>query len=178
MERLTEHHVNKTLGAYMVCSGACIKEDFDCTLCENLNKIVNTLAAYEDTGLEPEDIDALQKRERGLAEMLVNVSCGCVVPYTRLAELTQAEKDGRLVVLPPNVPLTLDELREMDGEPVWGAFSEGSGRYMIIQWHNSEFFKTFECGFLLLEEYGKTWLAYRRKPEEVGTCQKTSSLSG
>lgn len=166
MERLTEHHVNKTLGAYMVCSGACIKEDFDCTLCENLNKIVNTLAAYEDTGLEPEDIDALQKRERGLAEMLVNVSCGCVVPYTRLAELAQDEKDGRLVALPPNDPLTLEELREMDGEPVWGAFSEVSGRYMIIQWHNSEFFKTFECGFLLLEEYGKTWMAYRRKPEE------------
>lgn len=78
----------------------------------------------------------------------------------------------------PNVPLTLDELQEMDGEPVWGAFSEGSGRYMIIQWHNSEFFKTFECGFLLLEEYGKTWMAYRRKPEEASTCQKTSSLSG
>lgn len=98
--------------------------------------------------------------------MLVNVSCGCVVPYTRLAELAQAKKDGRLVILQPNDPLTLEELREMDGEPVWGAFSDGSGRYMIIQWHNSEFFKTFECGFLLLEEYGKTWLAYRRKPEE------------
>lgn len=55
------------------------------------------LAAYEDTGLKPEDIDALQKREQGLAEMLVNVSCGCAVPYTRLAELAQAEKDGRLV---------------------------------------------------------------------------------
>ena len=109
MERLTEHHANKTLGAYMVCSGACIKEDFDCTLCENLNKIVNTLAAYEDTGLEPEDIDALQKRERGLAEMLVNVSCGCVVPYTRLAELARAEKDGRLVVLPCKVGDTVYE---------------------------------------------------------------------
>jgi len=65
------------------------------------------------------------------------------------------------VVLPPNDPLTMEELREMDGEPVWGAFSEGSGRYMIIQWHNSEFFKTFE--------YGKTWMAYRRKPETVKT---------
>ena len=84
----------------------------------------------------------------------------------RLIERAQAEKDGRLMVLPHNDPLTLEELREMDGEPVWGAFSDGSGRYMIIQWHNSEFFKTFECGFLLLEEYGKTWLAYRRKPEE------------
>lgn len=164
MKRLTEHHVNKKMGVYMICSGAC--DDFNCTGCEKFNDIVDRLAAYEDTGLKPEDIDALQKREQGLAEMLVNVSCGCVVPYTRLAELAQAEKDGRLVVLPPNDPLTIEELQEMDGEPVWGTFSEVSGRYMIIQWHNSEFFKTFECGFLLLEEYGKTWMAYRRKPEE------------
>ena len=61
---------------------------------------LDRLAAYEDTGLEPEDIDALQKREQGLAEMLVQVSCGCAVSYTRLAELAKAEKDGRLVVLP------------------------------------------------------------------------------
>ncbi len=66
---------------------------------------------------------------------------------------------------PPNAPLTLEELREMDGEPVWGVFPGTNSRYMIIQWHNSEFFKTFECGFLLNEEYGKTWLAYRRKPD-------------
>ena len=63
-----------------------------------------------------------------------------------------------------NDPLTLDELREMDGEPVWGVFSDGPDCYMIIKWHNSEFFNTFECGFLLVDEYGKSWLAYRRRP--------------
>lgn len=66
----------------------------------------------------------------------------------------------------PNDPLTLEDLRKMDGEPVWCAFSEGRGCYMIIQWHNSEFFKSLECGFLLAEEYGKSYLAYRHKPEE------------
>lgn len=66
----------------------------------------------------------------------------------------------------PNDPLTLDELRKMDKEPVWGVFSDGPDCYMIIKWHNSEFFNTFECGFLLVDEYGKSWLAYRRKPEE------------
>lgn len=66
-----------------------------------------------------------------------------------------------------NAPLTLEELREMDGEPVWCAFSDGRDCNMIIQWHNSEFFRSFECGFLLAEEYGKSWQAYRRKPEEV-----------
>ena len=66
-------------------------------------KRLDRLAAYEDTGLGPEDIDTLQKREQGLADLLVNISCGCAVPYTRLAELAQAEKDGRLVVLPCKV---------------------------------------------------------------------------
>lgn len=65
-----------------------------------LTEALNRLAKYEDTGLYPEDIEALRDREQGLAELLVNISCGCAVPYTRLEELAQAEKDGRLVVLP------------------------------------------------------------------------------
>ena len=130
------------------------------------------LAAYEDTGLEPEDIDALQKREQGLAEMLVNVSCGCAVPYTRLAELAQAEKDGRLVVLPPNDPLTLKELREMDGEPVWiewGGHPQAgwalvrvwskASNVVYLTYHNGN---TDLLGFVL-NDGGKI---YRRRPEE------------
>ena len=59
MERLTEHHVNKLLGAYMVCSGACIDNDFDCNACPKLMEIVDHLAAYEDTNLTPSDINDL-----------------------------------------------------------------------------------------------------------------------
>ena len=88
----------------MVCSMDCVGDDKDfiCNDCRKLEEMVNRLAAYEDTGLEPEDIDALRKREQGLAELLVQVSCGCAVSYTRLTELAQAEKDGRLVVLEPS----------------------------------------------------------------------------
>ena len=75
-------------------------------------EVVARLAAYEDTGLQPEDIDALQNREQGLAELLVNVSCGCAVAYDRLAELAQAEKDGRLVVLPCKVGDTVYIIRD------------------------------------------------------------------
>lgn len=74
-------------------------------------EVRDKLFRYEDTGLEPEEIDELRNREQGLAELLVSISCGCAVPYARLTELAQAEKDGRLVVLPPNDPLTLEELR-------------------------------------------------------------------
>ena len=63
----------------------------------------------------PDEVETLRKREQGLVELLVNVSCGCAVTYTRLRELAQAEKDGRISILPPTAPLTLEELREMDG---------------------------------------------------------------
>ena len=164
MERLTKRYTNATLGAFMVCAANCISEDFDCNNCSKLDEIVARLAAYEDTEMMPEDIDALQNREEGLAELLVNISCGCAVSYGRLEELSKAEKDGRLVVLPDtkytdadgeealrkamwtcgntnnpvtryaadaiaeklcreakdeNPSLTLEGLREMDGEPVW-----------------------------------------------------------
>lgn len=55
-------------------------------------------------------------------------------------------------------PLTMDELRQMDGEPVWCVslgtkLSRGDGWYIgVNNW--------YMCG------YGKTWLAYRQKPEE------------
>lgn len=58
------------------------------------------LAAYEDTGLEPEEIGALKSREKGLVELLNGVSCGCAVTYTRLRELAQADREGRCVALP------------------------------------------------------------------------------
>lgn len=133
------------------------------------------LAAYEDTGLEPGDIDALLKREQGLAELLVNVSCGCAVPYTRLAELAQAEKDGRLVVFPPNDPLTLEELREIEGKsvPVWCDKANG---YIFIAVTKTEPYnqvwyfnhKGFACTVL----YYSTKF-YRRKPEVVADAMPT-----
>ena len=65
-----------------------------------------------------------------------------------------------------NEPLTLDELRKMDGEPVW-VQSPGVpeyGRWAIVEGVGEN------CLFLhddfTCHEYGKTWLAYRQKPEE------------
>lgn len=65
-----------------------------------------------------------------------------------------------------SVPLTLDELRKMDGEPVW-VQSPGVpeyGRWAIVEGVGEN------CLFLhddfTCHDYGKTWLAYRHKPEE------------
>ena len=65
-----------------------------------------------------------------------------------------------------NEPLTLDELRKMDGEPVW-VQSPGVpeyGRWAIVEGVGEN------CLFLhddfTCHDYGKIWLAYRQKPEE------------
>jgi hypothetical protein len=60
--------------------------------------IFDRLANYEETGLEPKDIDALMERSEGLAERFCEVTCNQAVSYDRLRELAEADKDGRCVV--------------------------------------------------------------------------------
>ena len=72
----------------------------------------------------------------------------------------------------PNEPLTLDEMRKMDGQPVWGKslITNKPGEWFIVR--VVEMSKTWfiacagaEQGFGDKDTYGKTWLAYRRPPE-------------
>ena len=56
----------------------------------------------------------------------------------------------------PNEPLTIEQLREMDGEPVWVKQLKG----LSVCDTGSEDEDTPSE-----DDYGKTWLAYRRPPE-------------
>lgn len=60
MERLTQKHY-KTPGYYMACSGRCANDCEMCGGCPELEKIVDRLGAYEDTGLTPAEIMALKQ---------------------------------------------------------------------------------------------------------------------
>lgn len=62
------------------------------------------LAAYEDTGLSPESVEALKLSMMGKAISEVKEFNG--LPIARLRELAEADKDGRLVVLPVKPVLT------------------------------------------------------------------------
>ena len=72
----------------------------------------------------------------------------------------------------PNPPLTLEELREMDGKPVWivgvSAINNFKGHWDICDWRTERSVLFPYCmespG---LDLYGLIWLAYRRKPEEA-----------
>lgn len=83
---------------------------------------------------------------------------------------------------PPNDQLTLEELREMDlFEWLWIEVVCPS-RMQVFRKIESAYYQVFEdytdgdalcCGWPGLihkfeyDDYGKTWLAYRRRPEEV-----------
>lgn len=94
MERLTKKHYGGN-GYYMACSEHCNKECFDC---KEIDKIIDRLGTYEDAGLEPEDVRRLQKDWTSLIITIDEMGC---MPHLR--ELYEAEKDGRLVVLPCKV---------------------------------------------------------------------------
>ena len=69
-----------------------------------------------------------------------------------------------------DIPLTLEELREMDGEPVYvmdltDDNPELTG-YIVFRYHNKNGFYPRGCGWFYACGYGRTWLAYRRRPEE------------
>ena len=61
---------------------------------------VERLAAYEDTMLEPEEIDMDHEAAETLRQLCQNCD------LDRLEKLAEADKDGRLVVLPSNKALT------------------------------------------------------------------------
>lgn len=59
---------------------------------------VDRLAAYEDTGLYPESVEALKLSMMGKAISEITEFDG--LPIDRLRELAEADKDGRVLILP------------------------------------------------------------------------------
>ena len=81
-----------------------------------------------------------------------------------LSEWVNAWQKAALSTLtPPNEPLTLKELREMDDEPVWCCPKNDSakGSWMIVGPNGCENITSFA----IYDDYGTGWLAYRRPPE-------------
>ena len=93
----------------------------------------------------------------------------------------QQELESNLKVLESNEPLTVDELRKMDGEPVWtvgvsytrdGTFSmwdiiESVNENGIHFGYSDEYVEWWNYGLKNMDGNLFGWIAYRRKPEEV-----------
>ena len=106
MERLTRAHYKASDGHYLVCSEMCERED--CTEeCGHFDEAIERLADYEDTGLTPEEVLPKDKADEIALKLMRLADLESFCSYTRLRELAEADKDGRLVVLPCKVGDTL-----------------------------------------------------------------------
>lgn len=94
---------------------------------------------------------------------VIAASEACKIGAEAIRELDAKEKQK---------PLTIDELRQMDGEPVWCAsMLKDKSEWAILRvvetrkgWYIG--LSGAECAYGGKESYEETWLAYRNKPKE------------
>lgn len=85
--------------------------------------------------------------------------------------LLQLALDRTPTYEPPNDPLTLEQLREMDGEPVYvtGTFTDCCGKrpgaWALVD-VKQKMCRVHGGGLAIFENFGKYWLAYHHKLEE------------
>lgn len=69
---------------------------------------------------------------------------------------------------PPNEPLTLEQLREMDGEPVWvvprGMHEKDEPMWCVLE-SPMALIPGVDYWSWDFDGYAETWIAYRRPPE-------------
>lgn len=124
MERLTYdfciggNHCWQVKGAdNLECREVCQRqEDKGCKDCP-IAKAFDRLAAYEDTGLEPEEIAKI--REDVESGYLKSTARRYGISVDRLRELAQADREGRCVVLPCKVGDTLYRIQRFKRGKNW-----------------------------------------------------------
>ena len=85
-----------------------------------------------------------------------------------IAEYAEDCKDCGFCAQPANEPLTLEQLREMYGEPVWvvcGIYKDWRIPEFIDEGGYKGFIKFTDRSAEPISDYGKNWLAYAHKPE-------------
>ena len=168
MERLTEKHYLAE-DHYMKCSEDC-NVDMDCVDCPAFDKLIERLAAYEDTGLTPEEVLPKDKADEIALKLMRLADLERLCSYDRLRELAEADKDGRVVVLPCKVGDTVwivGTVRKLYSAKVRTFFcghpsavrgdDDGGHIHMI---------RTTECD-IPMQEFGKTVFLSREEAEKA-----------
>lgn len=98
-------------------------------------------------------------------EVVECTQCGMTQPVTKYYSHQQATIAWNRRTQPENKPLSLEELRQMDGKPVWIKIF---GKPDLDCWgfHDEDGVNGYTC-FPHDDDYGKTWLAYVHKPEQA-----------
>ena len=126
MERLTKR-LEDGQAIFHECHGTC--GTCDGANCYCIGPMVDRLAAYEDTGLEPQDIISavdMYKIACALHELNAYKNLG---PIDHIRDLIKAEQDGRLVEL-PFVAMVEQSLQDGKMKPM--ADQKHNGRYAVV----------------------------------------------
>ena len=128
----------------------------ECTALYCRNRLKDRVAAYEDTGREPEEIDM----DHEAAEQLRRLCRDC--DLDRLEKLAEADKDGRVVVLPCKV-----------GDVVYGFHGEKTILPMVAKWIETNTdgwcaavqYAPMAPRFYQFSDFGKTVFLTRKEAE-------------
>ena len=130
-------------------------------------KVWERLRAYEDTGLKPEEVLPKDKADEIALKLMRLSDLESICSYTRLRELAEADKGGRLVVLPCKVG---DGLWTFCSHPVEQVYSFTvtdistlNGRTML---------NTSRCGVIDARDVGKTVFLTREEAEKALEAMK------
>lgn len=166
MERLTEKHYLGT-DHYMKCSENC-DVDMGCIDCPSFDRLVERLAAYEDTGLTPE---VFQSYVVFLQDLIGKQKASEALD--RFRWLAEADKDGRLVVLPCKVG---DMLYEVTGRKTISVYKVRAIRVelfgLFIVWDIVEGFVWQSLSGINAGEIGKTVFLTREEAEKALEAMK------
>lgn len=119
---------------------------------EIIELLENLKFGDEDAANDTDFSKTARKRHRKSAEML-----------QKAIALLKTHPDAK-----PNEPLTLEEMREMDGKPVFtsGIFDYDCGWRVIKQVIKDSYVEFTDGWHFDLDGYGENWIAYRRPPKE------------
>lgn len=131
--------------------------------------ICDRLSAYEDTGLEPAEVHSMHGEWSAMMSVLNSIGGG----YDRLRELAEADKDGRVVMLPCKVG---DRLYEVTGRKTISVYKVKAIRVelfgLFIEWDIVEGFVWQSLSGINAGEIGKTVFLTREEAEKALEAMK------
>ena len=134
----------------------------------DLDKAIMRLAAYEDSGCAPEEVLPKDKADEIALKLMRLADLESLCSYTRLRELTEADRDGRVVVLPCKVG---DMLYEVTGLKTISVYKVKSIRVelfgLFIDWDIKEGFVWQSLAGVSAGEIGETVFLTREEAEKA-----------
>lgn len=142
-------------------------------LIEDYRRNREDLRAYKATGLKPEEVLPKDKADEIALKLMRLADLESLCNYTRLRELAEADKDGRLVVLPCKVG---DRLYEVTGRKTISVYKVRAIRVelfgLFIEWDIVEGFVWQSLSGINAGEIGKTVFLTREEAEKALEAMK------